>query len=364
MARILLLGLLVPTPRGGAEFLTDDLASALSARGHEVVRLELPIRYVPKEDILDYVKLWENLDLRVFEGKPVDLVIGTKFPNYYARHPRKSIWLIHQHRQIYDLYDTEYSDFTTDLRDEALRQTLLRGDDRVFRDASYVAAISKTVARRLLTFNEVTADVLYPPLPCVPLNVAREDASEETFILSVGRLAHIKRHELAIHALKFLPPWVKLKVVGAPDVPEIMGHYHALSERLGVSGQISFLGTVPPETLRTLYATCRAVYFAPYEEDFGYVTLEAFAAGKPVVTTFDSGGPLEFVEDGVNGFISDPTPDAVAKGLFALVQDSGLASRLGRNGLELVRGLKLGEKQWDVIIQSLLSPLTEARACA
>ena len=66
------------------------------------------------------------------------------------------------------------------------------------------------------------------------------------------------------------------------------------------------------DRLIELYAGCRAVLFAPYQEDYGYVTLEAFLSRKPVITASDSGGTLEFVVDGVNGYVCDPTPDALA----------------------------------------------------
>ncbi len=52
--------------------------------------------------------------------------------------------------------------------------------------------------------------------------------------------------------------------------------------------------------------------YPPFDEDFGYVTLEAFLARKPVVTCTDSGGPNEFVVDGVNGYVCEP--DAAGAG--------------------------------------------------
>ena len=73
-----------------------------------------------------------------------------------------------------------------------------------------------------------------------------------------------------------------------------------------------FTGAVNDEALLELYAGALGVIYAPFDEDYGYVTLEAFLARKPVITARDSGGTLEFVVDGVNGWICDPRPDAVA----------------------------------------------------
>ena len=68
-----------------------------------------------------------------------------------------------------------------------------------------------------------------------------------------------------------------------------------VAEELGIADRVDFLGTVDDERLIALYANALAVVFAPFDEDYGYVTLEAFLARRPVVTATDSGGPLEFV---------------------------------------------------------------------
>ena len=60
---------------------------------------------------------------------------------------------------------------------------------------------------------------------------------------------------------------------------------------------------------------CLAVFYAPIDEDLGYVPFEAFLAEKPVVTTRDAGGPLEVVEDRRTGLVCEPTPGAVAEAL-------------------------------------------------
>ena len=57
-----------------------------------------------------------------------------------------------------------------------------------------------------------------------------------------------------------------------------------------------------------------AIVFAPFDEDYGYVTLESFLAHKPVITTPDAGGPLEFVRDDDNGLICEPTAGGHGRG--------------------------------------------------
>ena len=75
--------------------------------------------------------------------------------------------------------------------------------------------------------------------------------------------------------------------------------------------------------LIALYAGALAVVFPPFDEDYGYVTLEAFLARKPVITTTDAGGPLEFVEDGVTGLVCAPTPEALGAAIARARRRSG-----------------------------------------
>ena len=97
------------------------------------------------------------------------------------------------------------------------------------------------------------------------------------------------------------------------------------------------------------YASCLGVFYAPYDEDYGYVTVEAFKAAKPVITTADAGGVLEFVEDGINGSISPPdAPKEIAARIDQLYRDREKAHFLGLAGQGKVR-----EITWDLVIEKL-----------
>ena len=89
--------------------------------------------------------------------------------------------------------------------------------------------------------------------------------------------------------------------------------------------------------------------YAPFDEDYGYVTLEAFLARKPVVTARDSGGTLEFVEDGVNGFVCDPDPAALAGAFSRLSDDRARARALGDAGYD-----RAALVTWDGVIEKLV----------
>jgi len=354
VANILVLGVKIPFTKGGAETLVATLVKEIKARGHDADTVELPLSFGAKEHILGQAALWRTLDLNAFGGKEVDLVIATKFPSYYASFPKKSIWLVHQHRAAYDLYGTRFSDLSDDPRDESLRRLITDGDRKVLAEASYVSGISKNVVERINRYNDVKGDVLYPPLP---LGSQYRSEEQQDYILSVGRICSIKRVDLIIKSLPMIHNFVKLKIVGTPDEPGVMEYYKNEIDKHHLWDRVEFLGRVSDEDLISLYANSLAVYYAPFDEDYGYVTLEAFASKKPVITANDSGGVLEFVQHEKNGLVLDPTSDAIGHGVNRLIEDKQFASKLGEEGYRFIQSSGLLEHGWDQVIEKLLSPL-------
>jgi glycosyltransferase involved in cell wall biosynthesis len=358
MARILVLGVKVPFSHGGQDVLVATLIKELERRGHEADLIALPYNPLPKQNLITQAALWRSLDLENFCGKEIDLVIATKFPSYYARHPRKSVWLVHQQRSIYELYGSQYSDISDDPRDESLRRMLTDGDLKVLGECAYRSSISKNVADRLLAFNGLSSEVLYPPLP---LGNAYRSERSEPYILSVGRICRIKRLDMMINALA-QTQGLRLKVVGVADEPDAMEFFSNEVRKHDLGSRVDFLGRVSNDDLLTLYARALAVFYAPYNEDYGYVTLEAMASGKPVITAQDSGGTLEFVQDGVNGFVVEPTPAAVAAVCNRLRVDSALAAQIGSEGRKFIEQAGIMEAGWDRVVDRLLAPLTGQKA--
>lgn len=356
MARILVLGVKVPFTHGGQEVLVGSLVKQLKARGHEADVIELPFNPIPKEKILLQAAMWRSLDLCEYAGEPIDLVIATKFPSYFARHPRKSVWLVHQLRALYDLYGGPFSSIGDDPRDEQFRRMIIDGDTRTLGESAYVGAISRNVAERLKLFNGVKAQVLYPPLPHGDLY---HSAEPQPYILSVGRLCRIKRIDLIINALSLIDAKLKLKIVGVPDEPGMMEYLTNEINKHELASRVEFLGRVGDAELLELYAHATAVYYAPFDEDYGYVTLEGMASGRPIVTAKDSGGTLEFVRHEENGFVADPTPQAIAEAINRVVHEPGLGERLGAAGRALVQDAGITSAGWDDVLHGLLSPLQE-----
>jgi glycosyltransferase involved in cell wall biosynthesis len=343
ISRIVVCGAQVPFHRGGAEAHVAALVSQLRQRGYQAEPVALPFKWYPRGEILAHAAAWRLLDLSEANGQPIDLAIGTKFPSYFVRHPRKVAWVIHQFRGVYDLLGTPFSDVGHDEADLALRETLLRLDREMLGECVRVFANARNTADRLAAYNDVAAEPLYHPPPLAG-RLHAGDAGD--YVLSVGRLEGNKRTDLLVRAMAHVPPPLRLLVVGEGPERDAWGRE---AEALGVAGRVTFLGAVDDETLIALYAGALGVAYTPYDEDFGYVTLEAFLARKPLVTTTDAGGPLEFVEHGVSGLVCDPEPAAVGEALAVLQQDPPRAASLGEAGYERARLIT-----WDGVVERLL----------
>jgi len=332
----------VPFVHGGAEVHVRQLVRELRARGFATELVSVPFKWYPKEEILPHAAAWRLLDLSECNGRPVDLVIGTKFPSYFARHPNKVAWLIHQYRAAYELCGTEYSDFAHTELDVGLRDTLTRLDTEMLGECRALFANARNTASRLAKFNGLTAQPLYHP-PKLAARLVPGPYSD--YVLSVGRIESVKRVDLIIAAMASVPSRIRLIVAG--DGTQRQNAERA-AELAGVRDRITFLGTVGDEDLIALYASALAVVYPPFDEDFGYVTLEAFRARKPVITCTDSGGPNEFVVDGVNGFVCAPESEALAGAISQLAGDPAKAAALGDAGHDIATAIT-----WDGVIEKL-----------
>ncbi len=334
----------VPLVRGGAELLVRQLVSELRLRGIATDRVSVPFKWYPKEEILPHAAAWRMLDLSESNGRRVDLVIATKFPTYFARHPRKVCWLVHQHRAAYELCATEFSDFGHEEIDVGLRDRIMALDEQMLGECQGVYTISKTVTARLEKYNGLASTPLYHPPLIAPL---LSSGPYGNYVLSVARLERNKRVDLVVRALARMPSHLRLVLVGEGSHRPFIEQE---AEALGVRDRIVFAGAVPDLELVALYRDALCLVYAPFDEDYGLATLEGFLAEKPVVTARDSGGTLEFVRDGENGYVVDPDPAAIADAVARIDANRTAAGEMGRNGRAVAAAIS-----WDSVIERLLS---------
>ena len=348
MPRVLICAAQVPFARGGAEMLVDSLAAALGERGVEAEVVRIPFSLTSRTQLLKSALAWRLVDFQTVDRAPVDRVICTRFPSYLVRHPVKVVWLIHQLRQVYDLRGTEFSDFGEGPRDRRAIEMVRAMDRRTLSEARRLFTISGNVARRLEEHVGLAAEPLYPPPPRIDLLApGPEPDGEPPYVVSAGRLDRLKRFDLLVRAVAESRGGLRAVVAG--DGPE-RGELERLAGELGVADRVGFPGFVADEEMARLYRGCRAVWYAPFDEDYGYVTVEAMRCAKPVVTCADAGGVLEFVRDGETGFVCPPgSPRAAAAALDRLLADPDLARRLGDRGRAAVE-----EIGWDRVVDRLM----------
>ena len=346
--KVCILSVQAPFITGGAELLAEALKEQLKKRGCEVETVLLPFKWYPPERLLDCMLMSRLIDVEEVNGMKIDMVIGLKFPAYFAPHPRKVCWVLHQHRQAYDLYGTPASDLHQTEQGRVVAAEIKRWDDYFLPQSAAIHALSKTVADRLRKFNQITAQALYPP----PLNHTRfRCGRSDNYILYPGRFDPMKRQHLLFDALANAPDNIQLVFCGQSD--SLYGT--ELRKKIEASpycSRVKILGRISEEEKIELYANCLAAYNGVFEEDYGYITLEAFFAGKPVITHTDSGGPLEFVIDQRNGYVTEPDPVPLAESITALAENPDRAKELGNNARE---SLKVHNISWDYVTDRLLN---------
>jgi len=332
----------VPFVRGGAELLVRGLVRELTRRGYRAERVSVPFKWYPKDELLAQAAAWRLVDLSESNGMKIDTVIATKFPTYFVRHPNKVTWLLHQYRAIYDLCGTPYSEFEHTEGDVRLRDTLMALDHEALTESKRLFTIARNTSARLERYNGIASETLYHP---PPLAGRLERGPLGDYVLSVGRLEANKRVDLVIRALAHVD---RIRLVVAGDGP-LRAQLEETAVRAGVADRVTFTGPIDEPALVALYAGALGIVFPPFDEDYGYVTLEAFLAHKPVVTTSDAGGPLEFVEDGVNGLVVEPAPEAIAGAIARLAANHTLAQSFGDAGYDRVRLIT-----WDAVVDRLM----------
>lgn len=372
----------IPFTIGGAENLCWGLLNAINqTTPHQAELLKLP---TPERDfwsLIESYQAFSRLDLSYF-----DMVISTKYPSWMAFHPHHICYLFHRLRGLYDTYHligkplryesshphiVSLLDFMkshrgqreslpeffhhlgglkedTDFPREAFSfpgpfiREIIHFLDEIGLSPQYIsryAAISQNVSRRKDYFPlEAKVEIIYPPSHLSHFRSGKMD-----YLFTASRLDGPKRIRLLIEAMKHVRSRVEFKIAGTgPEENE-------LKELSKSDPRIHFLGFVNNMELINLYVDALAVLYAPYDEDYGFITIEAMESGKPVITTYDSGGPNEFVKNWETGFSVAPSPQAIAECVDYLCEHRSEALFMGLRGKELVRDIT-----WENVVSKLI----------
>lgn len=335
----------VPFTTGGAESHVEGLRTALVKAGHNAEVVALPFKWYPPQEIMRSALAWRMLDLNEANGKPVDLVIGMKFPAYLVAHQKKVLWIIHQYRSAYNLWGTAFDDLSAYPDGAQVREWIRQADNRLIPEAKKVFANSKTVAERLRRYNSIDSQPLYHP---PPRSSQLRSGDQGDYFFYPSRMEPQKRQELLIEAAQYLRTPAKIVFAGgARDLK----HYESLIKKHGVGNRVCLRGFVDESEMIELYANALGVCYLPFDEDYGYVTLEGMLSGKPVIVARDGGGATEFIEHEREGLIVEPEPHVIAESMDSLYAERARARALGQRGLQKLKSMNLS---WEHVVSNLV----------
>ena len=344
MKSILVCAAQAPFVTGGAEIHVRELVKSLAARGFRVDVVSLPFHAHPPSEVVRQALAWRLLELRHTTGESVDLVIPTKFPSYLVRHHRKVAWVFHQYREAYELHGHRAQPARLEPRGPAARRD--DPDAWTTRRSASAGRFSPTRGTWPSASRASTASTRRRSTRRRSSWAATAATATVASCSRPGAWTGRSARSCCCGHSRSRRKDARLKLTGEGPLRRDL---ERLAAQLGIEGRVDFLGFVPEDELVALYATCRGVLYAPYDEDYGYVTVEGFLSRKPVVTASDSGGPLEFVEDGASGFVAAPEPAALADAIDRLW--SLPEPRLREMGEDAAR--RVASITWETVVDRL-----------
>ncbi len=337
----------VQTPfiHGGAEYLIQGLVPALRTRGNDVERIAMPFRFSPLEQVRRSMEVWKAEDLTILNGHQPERVICLQFPTYYLSHPDKVTWLLHQYRAVYDLWETPFcSAFREEPGARELRDDIIAADTKYLAECTPRYTIAANVCSRMERYNGLSsAPIYHPPFMADEFH----DAPPEAFVFVPSRLEEAKRQDLLIRAMAHVRTRIIALIAGDGGQRDKL---ERLVAELELGHCVKFIGRPSDEEKIGLYARALCVFFGPYDEDYGYVTLEAMLSHKAVITCHDSGGPLEFVVAGRTGCVVAPEPKEIAAAIDELNDNRARAVQMGAEGRTRYTELDIS---WDAVVEKL-----------
>lgn len=362
----------VPFQSGGAENFWWGLRESLVENSSALVELiKLPAPETSFPEILDSYEMFSKINLNHF-----DMLVTSKYPAWMCSHPNHVCYMLHPLRGVYDFYprlgqplevpnpggklsqllqllatpspsrqDIEpclalarnaLSDRTLPFSlfslPGPLIRLIVRFLDRIALNSREIRAwlaISHTVAKREEYFPQDAEIRILPP----PSSMTKFYCEHGEYFFTASRMSADKRIDLLIEAMAYFPLDIPLKIAGTGS------EFEKLRKQAESDRRIQFLGYVSDSDLPNLYAHAIAVPFVPYQEDYGLITIEAMKSGKPVITTKDSGGVCEMVEDGRTGLIVDPVPAKIAAAMRILAEDATLSREMGQSAKQSVANI-------------------------
>jgi len=385
----------IPLVMGGAENLWLGLQRFFNEEtSYHCELFKIPTR---ERNLLEVVASYREFSKLSLDGSEYDHLITGKYPAWMVQHSRHALYMLHPLRGLYDTYHFARQPTKFDYGSDRVRARLgqeverIRGKSKhpadldrfldaieayfsrsdleqsdlnfpgpIARDIVHAldeyalspariktyAAISHTVRERAGYFPaSAKVSVAYPPPRLEGFYCASDD-----HLFTTSRLDSPKRVALLIEAMRHVRSNIKLIIAGKGPEEEY------LKTLANGDPRIQFAGYLSDSELLDHYAHALAVPFVPYDEDYGLITIEAMKSAKPVITTTDSGGVIEFVVDKQTGLVVPPTAKDLALAIDYVCDHRDKAKEMGRNGQRLVAGIG-----WRKVAEQLVGQQLHAK---
>ncbi len=343
--KILVANTMAPFVWGGAEELAHNLIVNLRAIGYDAELYRIPFEWEPFDQIST-----EMLRMKALNLPKSDLVISLKFPVYLLNADNHMTWLIHQYRQAYDLWDSPYCNIPHDRSGRAVREMIVANDTVALGGRKRLFTISQEISSRLEKSIGVRADPVRTPLNDPDLFIG---GSYENYILAPGRINATKRQFLLVQAMLHADQGTRLIIAGSPETEADGNILRQLVERHNLENRVTLdLGFLKREKIANYVNNARAIAYLPFQEDsYGYVTMEAFEAAKPVITVDDAGELLDIVIDQQTGRVVKPETRQLGRAMSAYCSNEKLAREHGISGRTMWRSQNI---TWPETISQLV----------
>jgi glycosyltransferase involved in cell wall biosynthesis len=343
--KITVVNALAPFQWGGAEELAHHLVLNLRRSGHDAELFAIPFAWEPFENIPA-----EMARLKALRLPRADRVISMKFPIYLLDAEYHRTWLFHQYRQAYVLWGTPFTNLPNTPEGLEVREIIVSTDNEALRSRKQLFTISNEISARLLHHNGIEAPALRLPLNDPEIFTGGDYGD---YILASGRVNSMKRQWLLVEAMRYMGPKARLVIAGPPETEDERDKLHKLVEQHDLGDRVKLdLRFLDRAELAAYVNNSRAVAYLPYLEDsYGYVTMEAFEAGKPVITTNDAGAVLDIVRNDHTGQVVEPDPRELAKAMSLYLDDKAIAREQGQAGRTFWRSTGIN---WSDTITRLL----------
>lgn len=340
--KIALIYTFAPFIKGGTEILISDLEAELIKRNCDVDVYSLPCSFQTLETITESM-----VNMKFLRFDDYDKVIISKFPCFYIEHKNIKFWIFHQFRQVYELFGTEFFSFNN--KSKAFKDIVVTNDNKL-RGREQVLTICDEVSNRLVKYNNIQSEVLYPP-------ISNTNGYYKGFVGNYlyypSRVNSFKRQLLAVQSMKYVKSDAELIISGVSESKEYQILINDFVNQNRLQHKVKFVDRwVTDKEKYDFYANSLGCLYTTLQEDYGYITLEAFYSHKPVITCSDSGGPTHFVEDNKTGYVTEPTPESIAEAIDKLYNDKINAEQMGENAYEFIVKKNIN---WEDTIKRLLA---------